>query len=292
MRLSASLVASICFILIWSTGWIMAKFAAPYATPLTFLLLRYSGAVIALACIAFMSKMAWPNTPVNWMHAAFTGMLLHAGYLGAVWYAISQGLPSSISALLSAVQPILTLMVAPFLLREKVSLYQWCGVGLATAGLIAVLSPRLFNIDVTTLHHFIIPLIVNLGGMISLTSGTLYQKSIRYNADLPTIAMIQYLAALIITLPFAYYVEPMHVTWNITTVLTLLWSVLGLSVGAILLFLYLLRRNEAVRATQLFFLVPPTSALQAYMFFDETFTPLQIAGITLTVLGVALSNTR
>lgn len=136
----------------------------------------------------------------------------------------------------------------------------------------------------------LLPLLINLLGMMSLTAGTLYQKSIRYNADLQSIASVQYIAAFCATLPFAYMLEPMHVNWSLSAILTLLWSICGLSIGAILLFLYLLRRNEAVRATQLFFLMPPTSAIQAYLFFGESFTIGQLIGMILTILGVAFAQ--
>jgi drug/metabolite transporter (DMT)-like permease len=268
----------------------MAKFAAQDAPPLTFLLWRYAGAVLGLLLLSLVTKAQWPNHWHKWVHAALTGILLHAGYLGAVWYAISQGVPASISALLSALQPIMTISLAPFLLRERVIARQWCGVVLASFGLMSVLYPRLASLELDQLSLALIPLMINFLGMVSLTMGTLYQKSIRYNADLPSIATIQYGAAFIITSPFAMLTETMNVHWTLNSVLTLFWSVFGLSIGAILLFLYLLKQNEAVRSTQLFFLVPPASALQAYLFFGERFSIIQLIGMLLTIGGVALSN--
>jgi drug/metabolite transporter (DMT)-like permease len=285
-------MSSASFILIWSTGWIMAKFAAQDSPPLTFLLMRYLGAALGLVVLALISKSHWPNTWQKWAHAGITGILLHAAYLGTVWYAISKGVPASISALLSALQPILTVTIAPLLLNENVTRRQWIGVSCASVGLITVLYPRLSHIDINDLITSIVPLIINIIGMISLTAGTLYQKSIRYDTDLRTIAALQYIAAFIITLPFALSLETMDVHWTLSSILTLAWSVFGLSIGAILLFLYLLRRNEAVRATQLFFLVPPTSAIQAYLFFGETFTLPQLTGMVMTIAGVALSNSQ
>ena len=282
-------LASAGFVLIWSTGWIMARFAVPDSPLLTFLLFRHFGAGLCLMVLALWMRADWPKAKA-WGHAAVSGILLHAGYLGCVWYAISQGMPASIAALLSAVQPILTICLAPRLLGETVTPKQWLGVTLATLGLCVVLGPRLFNLEADALSKSLVPLLINLVGMLSLTAGTLYQKTFRYKADIQSVAAIQYGASLLITLPFALMMEDMQIHWTPTIILTMLWSVLGVSVGAILLFLFLIKRNEVVKSSQLFFLVPPASAIQAYLFFGETFSAIQLAGICLTVLGVALSS--
>ncbi len=127
------------FVLLWSTGSIMA----PSADPLTFLTVRYSFAAIALLAICLAVRAAWPRTRVEWWHAVFSGVLLHGIYLGGVWWAIDVGVPTAISGLIAALQPIMTAMAAPFVVGERLSRTQWAGIVIGLLGLLIAIVPRL-----------------------------------------------------------------------------------------------------------------------------------------------------
>jgi drug/metabolite transporter (DMT)-like permease len=285
-------VTPILFVVLWSTGFIVARFSADYADPLTFLLARYACAILILLPFALWVGAGWPKTRMQWTHALVSGVLLHAAYLGAVWWAVRHGVSASISALLSAVQPILTPILAPMLLGERVAALQWLGVLLGFAGLLLVLAPKLAGIDPGLLQAATLPLLVNVGGVLALTFGAFYQKRFVHSGDLRTVTVLQYVGALVVTLPAAYALEPMRIEWNVTTISVLIWSVLALSVVSIALLLTLIRRGEVSRSAQLIYLVPPTSALQAWLFFGEAFSLLQLAGLAVTVLGVALASRK
>jgi drug/metabolite transporter (DMT)-like permease len=278
------------FVFLWSTGWIVARYSAEYADPLTFLSARYACAGAVLFLYALIAGGRWPARPSDLMHAAFSGVLLHAIYLGGVWIAIAQGVPASISALLAALQPILTAALAPILLRERIGAKQWLGIVLGFIGMIVVLSPKLAGVAPGQLGAVAMPLLINIIAMLAVTAGTFYQKRYIHSGDLRTVTILQYAGAIAVTLPVAYLIEPMRLEVNATTILIMLWSVLAISIGAIALLLLLIRRGEVSRAAQLIYLVPPTAAAQAYLLFGEQLTPLQLAGMALTVIGVALAS--
>jgi len=278
------------FVFLWSTGWIVARYSAEYADPLTFLSARYACAGAVLFVYALIAGARWPATPQDFAHAAFSGVLLHAIYLGGVWIAIAQGVPASISALLAALQPILTAALAPLLLHERIELKQWLGIALGFLGIIVVLSPKLTGIAPGELAAVTIPLAINIIAMLALTAGTFYQKRYIHSGDLRTVTILQYAGAIAVTLPVAWLIEPMRLEINATTILIMLWSVFAISIGAIALFLLLIRRGEVSRAAQLIYLIPPTAAVQAWLLFGEQLSPLQLAGMALTVIGVALAS--
>jgi drug/metabolite transporter (DMT)-like permease len=278
------------FVFLWSTGWIVARYSAEYADPLTFLSARYACAGAVLFVYALIAGARWPATPQDFAHAAFSGVLLHAIYLGGVWIAIAQGLPASISALLAALQPILTAALAPLLLHERIELKQWLGIALGFLGIIVVLSPKLAGIAPGELAAVTIPLAINIIAMLAVTAGTFYQKRYIHSGDLRTVTILQYAGAIAVTLPVAWLIEPMRLEINATTILIMLWSVFAISIGAIALFLLLIRRGEVSRAAQLIYLIPPTAAVQAWLLFGEQLSLLQLAGMALTVIGVALAS--
>jgi drug/metabolite transporter (DMT)-like permease len=279
------------FVLIWSTGWISARYAAPYADPLAFLSLRYACAGFILASLAVAMGAIWPRGRAAG-HAAISGVLLHAIYLGGVWWAISRGLPAGISGLIAAVQPILTALLAPLVLGERISRRHWAGIGLGFAGIVLVLWPKLAGLSGAALAQQIEPLAVNVLGMVSVTAGTFYQKKYVQTGDLRTITTLQYAGAFAVTLPIAFLTEPMRIEWNTIMVLNLGWAVFALSIGAIGLLLLLIRRGAVSRAAALIYLVPPAVALEAFLLFGETMSPLQVAGMVITAFGVALAVRR
>ncbi|MEM6461150.1 MAG: DMT family transporter [Pseudomonadota bacterium] len=281
-------LAPVIFVLIWSTGWIMARTAAPYADPLTFLAVRYSLAAIALLVICLAVRAAWPKTGIQWAHAVFSGVLLHAVYLGGVWWAIDAGVPTALSGLIAALQPLLTAISAPFVVGERLTRAQWAGIALGFVGLLIAIVPRRAGLQWSQLGAASVPLIVNAVAMLSVTAGTIYQKRFLQSGDLRVTAMLQYIGAFAFTVPIALLIEDLDIVWNLDTVTAMAWSVFGLSIGAIMLFLYLIRRGQVSRAASLIYLVPPAVAIEAFLLFGERLTVPMMTGTVIVVLGVYL----
>lgn len=280
------------FVFLWSTGWLSARGAAPYADPLTFLAVRYAlaGVVMALLCIALSAP--WPRSSAAQGHAIVSGVLLHAGYLGPVWYAVAQGVPAGVSGVLAGAQPLLTALLAPLLASERVSARQWLGIILGFVGILLVLQPKLAGIDLGNTQSLRWALAINAIGMISVTLGTFYQKRFVASGDLRTIAALQYVGAVAATLPLAILLEPMRLEWTAQTLVVMAWSVLAISIGAILLLLWLIRNGAVARVGALIYLVPPVVVAEAWLLFGETVSALQMLGVAVVVAGVALAVTR
>lgn len=285
-------LAPFLFVFLWSTGWISARAAAPYADPILFLVIRFGLAAVALLAISLAMGATWPARRRDAGHAMMSGFLIHAAYLGPVWWAVAHGVPTAISGLIAALQPILTALLAPRLVGETISVRQWLGIGLGFVGIAVVLSPKLAGLGALALGDFALPLAVNVVGMIAVTLGTFYQKRFIPTGDLRTVATLQYVAASASLVPFALLLEPLRFEWNWQSGLTMAWSVLALSIGAVGLLLMLIRQGAVSRAATLIYLVPPAVAIEAFILFGETLAPVQIAGMALTALGVALAVRR
>lgn len=284
-------VAPVLFVLIWSTGWISARFGAPYADPLTFLVIRYALATGVIVVFATFAGAQWPRGGAIG-HAMASGVLLHAIYLGGVWWAIRHGLPTGVSGLIAAVQPILTALLAPSLIGERISRKQWIGIGMGFVGIALVLEPQLETLSRETMTAVLVPMAVNVVAMISVTFGTFYQKRFIATGDLRTVTALQYVGAFLVTLPAAVMLEDMHIVWNVTVFATMAWSVLALSLGAIGLLLLLIRHGAVSRAATLIYLVPPAVAIEAFLLFGERMLPVQVVGLIVTAAGVALATRR
>jgi drug/metabolite transporter (DMT)-like permease len=282
-------IAPAVFVLIWSTGWIVAKYAAPHADPLTFLVVRFACAFVLMGAIALIARAEWPKDRRSYGHALFSGVLLHSFYLGAVWWAIAQGLPSGISALIAALQPLMTAILAPRLIGEKPGPVQIAGIIIGFVGVAGVIAPKLASI--ASLEGLALPVAVNILAMLSVTLGTFYQKRFIASGDLRVVSTLQYAGAFLAILPLAVLLEPMRFdTSRIETWLALAWSVIPLSIGAIWLMLMMIRRGAVSKVAALIYLIPPTAAIQAYFMFGETLTPLQTAFMALAALGVYLAT--
>lgn len=285
-------IAPALFVVLWSTGWIVAKYASPYADPLTFLSLRFTLAAVLFAVITLVSRAVWPSTRSGWLHAVFSGVLLHGVYLAGVWWAIDQGVPSSVSGLIAALQPLMTALVAPFIVGERLTGPQKLGVFLGFVGLAVAILPRLLALDAATLQIALVPLLVNVISMISVTAGTLYQKRHLQEGDLRAIATLQYVGGFLVVMPLALLCEPLQIDWTLEFVLAMGWSVFGLSLVSIMLLLYLIRRGQVSRAASLTYLVPPAVAVESWFLFSEEPTLPMIAGTVIVVIGVWLTNRK
>jgi drug/metabolite transporter (DMT)-like permease len=275
------------FVLIWSTGFIVARYAMPHAPPFGFLSLRYALSVLCFAVWIALARAPWPRTRGQWWHLSVTGVLMHAGYLGGVWAAVKAGIGAGTVALLVGLQPVLT---AAWLTaraddagrRDAVSARQWLGLLLGLAGLALVVWRKLGVGEITGAN-----LALAIFALVSITAGTLYQKRFVATDDVRTANTVQLIAALLVSLPLAL-LEPGALDWHPQMLGALAWSVLVLTLGGSSLLYLLIQRGAATQVTSLLYLVPPCTALMAWLLFGESFTLTMLAGMALTVLGVAL----
>jgi drug/metabolite transporter (DMT)-like permease len=269
------------FVLIWSTGFVSAKLAMPHASPLSFLCTRYAATIVCFCAWIAWSRPAWPQGKTQWMHLTITGMLMHAGYLGGVWAAIKLGMSAGLSALIVSLQPIITAMWLSSR-GSVITRQQWLGLALGLVGLTFVLSEKFGTAEVK-----LAPMLWVMLALVSITAGTLYQKAWVKPCDVRSANTVQMLGALAISWPLAL-LEPHHITWNTDTILALTWSVLGLSMGASSLMYLMIQRGAVSRVTAVLYLVPPTTAVIAWLMFGEVITPLMLLGMLIAAYAVYL----
>ena len=285
-------VAPLTFVLFWSSGFIVARYAAPDADPFTFLVVRCGMTMVILASIAVASRAPWPATSREAGHNMIVGVLIHGGYLGGVWWAIAEGLPAGISGLISAAQPLLTALLAAPLLGERVTRRQWLGIVAGFVGIVLVLAPRLSVVDMAAIGTVALPMIVNFAAIVSLTLGTFYQKRFVAGADLRTGTCLQFVGALAVVAPLALATETLRFDVSTTLLAALGWSVLVNSMASIALLLLMIRHGELSRVATLIYLVPPLTAIEAFILFGESLSAVQVIGMAATAAGVWLATRR
>ena len=277
-------LAPLLFVLLWSTGFLGAKFGLPHAAPLAFLLIRYLLVITLMANLALALRAPWPRDGRQWFHIGVSGLLVHGLYLSGVFIAISMGLSAGVASLIVGMQPLLTATLAGWLLGEVVLSRQWLGLVLGFAGVALVVSNKLgsgFGSDA------LLPAFVAL---IGITAGTLYQKKFCPHFDWRSGSVAQFLPTAVVTAAIVFATDGFRIDWTGEFVFALGWLVLVLSVGAISLLNWLIRHGSAVNVASLFYLTPPTTALLAWLLFGETLSGLALAGMALAVWGVYLSR--
>ncbi|WP_418128827.1 DMT family transporter [Variovorax sp. 278MFTsu5.1] len=270
------------FVLIWSTGFIVARYGMPYAPPLKFLAVRFALSLACFAAWVALARVEWPKQRAQWAHLAVTGILMQAGYLGGVWAAVREGMGAGLVALLVGIQPVLTAVWLSFT-GGRITGRQWVGLGLGFAGLVLVVLRKLGQggeVSVETMS-------LALMALLSITAGTLYQKRFVAPCDVRSASAVQMAAAVLVTLPFAA-LETDSIRWNLHSGGAMVWSVLALSLGGSSLLYMLIQRGTATAVTSLLYLVPPCTAVMAWLLFAEPITLVTVLGIGLTAVGVSL----
>lgn len=275
------------FVLIWSTGFIVARFGMPHAPPLSFLSMRYA---LSLACFGawiFAAGVRWPRSGAQWGHLAVVGVLIQAGYLGGVWAAVKAGIGAGTVSLLVGLQPVLTALwtswrgAGPSSGGSRICARQWLGLALGLGGLALVVWDKL---GVGEINAFNLSLAIL--ALLSITAGTLYQKRFVAPCDVRSASAVQLTAALAVTLPWAL-MESEHVMWAPAMIGALAWSVLALTLGGSSLLYLLIQRGAATEVSSLMYLVPPCTAALAWLMFGEPFTWHMGLGMLLTAVGVS-----
>lgn len=276
------------FVLLWSTGFVVARYAMPHAPPFKFLALRYVLSVLCFAAWVKVSKLRLPEDRRQWIHLAVTGVLMHGLYLGGVWSAVRLGLGAGTTALIVGLQPVLTAVWSLGGRLEgagqgaAVTPRQWAGLVMGFAGMALVVSKKLGVGEGSWLTVGLAVL-----ALAGITAGTLYQKARVRPCDVRVASLLQLSAAAAATLPLAALEsDVMH--WHPDLLGALAWSVLALTVGASSMLYLLIQKGAATQVTSLLYLVPPCTAVLAWLLFDEALGALTVLGIAVTVAGVAL----
>ncbi len=272
------------FVLLWSTGFIGAKYGLPYIEPFYMLFIRMLMTLGVFLCLIFILKSHWP-TGRQGLHQMVTGSLVHAAYLGGVFAAIKWDMPAGVVAIVVGLQPILTALIGRFWLQQPLSRIQ--GVGLVF-GLIGVSVVLTGGKELSTLSFHPMAVVAAIVALLGISIGTLYQKRFGGGVDLMTGSFYQYLATALWMGMLAFTTETREVVISVELILALGWLVFGLSVSAILLLMYMIREGEAARVASYFYLVPPVTVLEAWLLFDESLSLYSLLGIMITVLGVYL----
>nr|WP_255699835.1 DMT family transporter [Jiella avicenniae] len=273
--------------MLWSTGFIGARYAMPYAEPFTFLSMRYGLALLLLGGMALAARALWPQ-PRLAMHAMIAGSLIHGVYLGGVFFAVRHGLNAGVAALIVGLQPIVTALIAAPALGETIRPRHALGLFLGLVGVALVILPKL---GAGGDYHFVNVAPACLSAL-GISIGTIWQKRFATGIDVRTGTFFQYLGALVPTFALAAFTETMVVAWNGEVVFALVWLTVVLSIGAIFLMMILIREGAVSKVASLMYLTPGVTAVMAYLLFGETLTPVQLGGLVLAGVGVAAAMGR
>ncbi len=278
----------VLFVLLWATGFIGARYAMPWSEPFSFLAVRFVlAAVVLLLIMLVMHSKKLP--PRKAAHAAFAGALIHGVYLGGVFWSIRHGLPAGLSALIIGLQPLITAVMAGWALGERILPRHWAGLAAGFLGIVIVLAPKIGQaIGGVTPATFL----ACLAGAVAISAGTVWQKKFVSNADLVTATLWQYLGAAVVMAIGSFAFETRQFTLTGELVFAMAWLVVVLSIGAIFLLMMMIREGEMSKVSSLFYLVPAVTALIAWVLFGETLTPVQLVGMAITTIGVAMATRR
>lgn len=272
------------FVLLWSTGFIGARLGLPHAEPFTFLFVRFLIVLAILVPVAIYLSNRRPSLVVL-MHSAIVGVLLHGAYLGGVFFAIDRGMPAGVSALVVSLQPIITIILAAMFLGEKTSFRTIMLFFLGLCGVAMVLGPNLGQGEMDLPGS---TLIASALAVLGISVGTVYQKHFATGTPLLEGLAAQYSGAAVVLGILAWSTETMHITWTGDFLIALGWLVFVLSFGAVGLLMFLIRRDSVARTSALFFLVPGFTAITAAVMFGEVMSTMQIAGLMIAAIAVAL----
>ncbi|MDX8523071.1 DMT family transporter [Mesorhizobium sp. MSK_1335] len=276
------------FVILWATGFIGARYAMPWAEPFTFLAIRFVIAAILFAglTVLFGSRRATREEAV---YATVAGVLMHGIYLGAVFWAIHRGMPAGLSALIVGLQPLITAVLAGKFLGEAILPRHWAGLAVGLLGVVIVLWPKL-----GTMGGGVTPatLTASLVSVLGMSAGTIWQKRYASGGDLVSATMWQYIGGSAVMILGSLAFETRTITVNGELIFAMTWLVLVLSIGAIFLLMVMIRDGEMSKVASLFYLVPAVTAIIAWVLFNEQLNLLQIAGMAIATLGVALATAR
>lgn len=275
------------FVLLWSTGFIGAKYGTAYAGPNTFLFYRMMLTSVVLLVPAILFRRRWPATWQLAAHIAVAGVLIHFFYLGGVFGSIKLGMPAGLTALIVGLQPLLTALITGLVFGIAITIRQWGGLVLGLAGVALVLLERSGLDGAGLFSGFGMQAVfLSLMALVGITASTLYQKKFCAHAEMVTGGFIQYFSAGILFGLVGFATEDMTIHWDWQLAFVMAWLILVLSIGAVALLTIMMRKGEAHKVASLFYMVPPATALESYLLFDEQLGILAVSGMVLAAVGV------
>jgi drug/metabolite transporter (DMT)-like permease len=271
------------FVVVWGSGFLATKVGLQYAPPFTFLALRFAVGMLLVIPIALAVRPRWPDSPPQWLHVAAAGLLMHAVNLGGSHYAQYLGMSAGITALVLALQPLVTAVAAGPFIGERLSRWQWIGVFLGLAGVALVVWHKI-DLDAMSTASLAAVLIA----LAAITAGTLYQRIFCPAVDLRAASVVQFAATLLLVAPLAVAIEGFRfeVSWQLLAAIGFL--VIFASIFAVNALHTLMRRGEATRVTSLLYLTPIIAVALEWLMFGIYPTWLTALGVAVTCAGVAL----
>ena len=276
------------FVVLWATGFIGARYAMPWAEPFGFLAARFGIAAAIFVLLALILGRARISS-TQAMHSLFAGALLHGVYLSGVFWAIHNGMPAGMTALIIGLQPLITSVLAGWALGEKVERRHWIGLLLGFVGIAIVVAPKIGDVAAGVT---VATCIACLAAAIAISVGTIWQKKFVGQADLVAGTLWQYVGGAVFAALVALAFENGSYTLTGGLVFAMAWLVLVLSVGAVFLLMVMIRQGEMSKVSSLFYLVPVATAVMAWVLFAESLTPVQILGMVITTVGVGMATRR
>ncbi len=273
------------FLVMWSTGYVAAKFGLGYIEPLTFLALRFACVVVIMAVLFLVLRPPLPKSREEWMHLAIVGFLLQSLYFGMCYMAFKAGLAVGTLALILSLQPIIVGLVAPRWSGETVGWRRWNGLLLGLAGAVVVIVAR-SEIATPSVLGFLFAAIALFG----ITGGSLWEKRFGVSHHPVTANLVGFTAGFVGVMPFVFAFESMQILWSWQLAVTLAYLIVGSSLIAVGLLLAMIRAGDVSRVSALFFLVPPMAAAVAWLVLDEVMPPAAWAGMVIAGLGVFLAT--
>jgi drug/metabolite transporter (DMT)-like permease len=280
-------VLSAYFVIIWGAGFVASRVALQYAAPFTYIAVRYSIAAVVALCAALAVRATWPATSAQWRHVALAGLLTHGGYLAGSHYAQYWGLSAGVTALILALQPLVTALVAARWMGERLTRVQGIGIVVGLGGVALVVAHK-FDLGAITLGS----LAAVMWSLVCVTAGTLYQRQHAGGTDLRSSVVIHFATTALVLLPLAVWVEGFRIHWNWQIVAALAYHVVPTSIGAFTVLHVLMRRGQATRVTSLLYLTPAVAALCEWLVFGVAPTGLMLLGMVVACVGVAMVTRR
>ena len=272
------------FILLWSSAFITTKPIIDNSDPFSALAFRFGLVAIGFFLFSIYSKKKIIVDRKNFLESFFSGVLFHGVYLGGVFFSISKGMPTGIAALIVTLQPILTNALSGPILNEKVSIKQWIGVLLGFSGAVMVLGFDIGN-EIPT-----IGLVATIIALVAITTSTIWQKKLSNNLPLSVSNMNQALGGFIFhIIVIILFAEP-YIDFSTTFLVAMSHQIFLVSFGAFTILMFLIKRNSASKTVSIFFLIPPTSALMAWIFLNENLSNLDLLGFLIATVGVYIAT--
>ena len=272
------------FIVLWSSAFITTKPIVDYSDPFSALAFRFLLVTFGFFLFSIFRKEKISVSKKNFIESIFSGILFHGVYLGGVFFSISKGLPTGIAALIVTLNPVLTNALAGPLLKEKVSIKQWIGVIMGFLGAAIVLG---FDIGTTLPTIGIIAVFISL---LAVTSATLWQKKLSNNLSLLVNNMYQAIGGFLFHILIVLFFTEPYINFSSTFIIAMTHQIVLVSFGAFTILMYLIKHHSASKTVSLFFLIPATSALIAWIFLNETLNIFDICGFIIASIGVFIAT--